>query len=49
MGGLSYALFFVEVDAFKDLVRSVEMNLPKGKSRVQLVVYEHEPKIYGKC
>ncbi|KAL2513076.1 DUF4283 domain-containing protein [Abeliophyllum distichum] len=34
----------VEVDAAKDLVRSVEVSQPNGKIFYQKVIFEHEPK-----
>lgn len=41
---LTSARIFVEIDASKELVWSVKMSLPNGKSRDRLVNYEHEPK-----
>lgn len=43
-GRLSYARIFVEVDASKDLLHTVKMNLPTEKLRVQYIIYEYEPK-----
>lgn len=39
----------LEVHASKDLVRSIEMTLPTGKDRIQVVVCEHDPKFCGNC
>lgn len=39
----------MEVDASKELVRTVAMNLPTRKLRVQPVEYEHEPKFCANC
>lgn len=46
-GRISYARVLVEIDASKELVRSVAMNLPTGKLREQVVEFEHEPKFCG--
>lgn len=46
---LSYATVLVEIDASKDLVRTVKMSLPSRKSRIQNIVYENEPKFCGNC
>lgn len=48
-GRLSYAHVHVEVDASKKLVQNIVMKLPTGKSRVQPVEYEHEPKFCSDC
>lgn len=48
-GRLFYARVLVEVDASKDLVRTISMKLPTNKSREQPVVYEHEPKFCLNC
>lgn len=48
-GRLLYARVLVEIDMSKKLVRSVAMNLPTGKFRVQPVEFEHEPKFCGNC
>lgn len=49
IGRLSYAQVLVEIDASKELIRTVEMILPTGKLRVQSVVYEHKLKFCATC
>lgn len=43
----SYARVLVEIDASKELVCTMQLNLPIGKLRTQHVAYEYEPKFYG--
>ena len=45
----SYARVLVEVDASKELVRSVRFRMASGKAREQRVVYEFEPKFCSDC
>lgn len=46
---ISYARVLVEVDAAKELVRSVHLKLPNGKKREQEVLFEFEPKFCASC
>lgn len=48
-GQFSYARVLIEVDASKELVRSVPFKLSSGKLRVQPVQYEYEPKFCAHC
>jgi len=46
---VSYARILVEIDASRELVRSVHMRFPSGKIRSQPVIYEFEPKFCPTC
>lgn len=46
---LTYARVLVEVDASKELVRTIQIKLPIGKTREQTVIYEYEPKFCSGC
>lgn len=46
---LSFARVLVEVDAASELVHSIGINLPNGKTRMQPVLYEYEPSFCSKC
>ncbi|KAH6817960.1 hypothetical protein C2S51_001563 [Perilla frutescens var. frutescens] len=48
-GRVSFPRVLVEVDASKELVRSVQIKLPVGKTRVQSVVFEEEPEFCSIC
>ncbi|KAL2540095.1 Uncharacterized protein Adt_01073 [Abeliophyllum distichum] len=48
-GRLSYARVLVEVDASKELIKSVQVGLLNGKVYDQRVVFEHEPKFCTIC
>ncbi|KAL2474500.1 zinc ion binding [Abeliophyllum distichum] len=48
-GRISYARVLVEIDAAKDLVRTVNVGLPNGDVYDQEVIYEHEPKFCSFC
>lgn len=48
-GRPSYARVLFEVDTFLELVWSIKIRLPMGKSKDQLVSYEHEQKFYATC
>ncbi|KAL2460932.1 DUF4283 domain-containing protein [Abeliophyllum distichum] len=48
-GRISYARVLVEIDAAKDLVRTVNVGLPNGDVFDQEVIYEHEPKFCSFC
>lgn len=41
--------FLIEINASKDLVKSVCFKLPSGKLRTQPVLYEFEPKFCAHC
>ncbi|KAI3467943.1 hypothetical protein Pfo_024606, partial [Paulownia fortunei] len=46
---LSYARVLVKVDAAKELVMSIHIQLPNGRIRDQQVDYEYEPKYCAGC
>ena len=46
---LSFARILVEVDAAKDMARSVQIRLPNGRMREQPVIFEFEPKFCANC
>ncbi|KAI3451254.1 hypothetical protein Pfo_007919 [Paulownia fortunei] len=46
---LSYARVLVEVDAAKELIRTIKIKLPNGKNMEQQVVFEFEPKYCENC
>ncbi|KAL2533177.1 Uncharacterized protein Adt_06528 [Abeliophyllum distichum] len=48
-GRLSYARVLIEVDAAKELVRTVNIGLPNGDVYDQKVIFEHEPKFCSFC
>jgi len=48
-GQFSYARVLIEIDASKELVKSVAFKLPSGKLRIQPVQYEYEPKFCAFC
>lgn len=46
---LLYARVLLEIDASKEFVCTIQMNLPVRKLRIQHVVYEYEPKFCENC
>jgi len=48
-GQFSYARVLIEIDASKDLVKSVPFKLPSGKLRMQPVQFEFEPRFCTHC
>jgi len=48
-GQFSYARVLIEIDASKDLIKSVLFKLPSGKLRTQPVIYEYEPRFCAHC
>ena len=48
-GQFSYARVLIEIDASRELVKSVPFKLPSGKLRIQPIKYEYEPKFYAHC